>query len=484
MSQLREVRISSQPLDRFLPLLGEARVREAREICEEARKAMDGRVFWHVNSAARGGGVAEILQSLLPYSRRAGIDTRWVVLSGKAEFFRITKRLHNALHGSTGDGSALGDRERAVYEDVLRGNTAELLQSVRPRDVVFLHDPQTAGMAPELVRAGAIVVWRCHIGQEKPNAEVDRGWRFLAPYLETVAAAVFSRDEYRPAWFDRDRSIVIAPSIDPFTAKNQDMDDDTVRAILSQAGVIEASSNGAQPVFTRQNGSTALVERQAEITRNGHTPSWDTPLVAQISRWDHLKDPVGVITGFARMNGAVPADAELVLAGPREDSVSDDPESASVLEEMMTAWRDLPPSARDRVHIVSLPMDDIEENAAIVNALQRHAAVVVQKSLDEGFGLTVTEAMWKSRPVVATAVGGIQDQITDGVHGLLLDDPTHLEEFGDSLHRLLSDRPFAERLGEKARERVRVEYLGLRHVTQYAELLLRLDGSGLSAGAS
>jgi trehalose synthase len=478
MPQLREVGIPIQPLDHFLPLLGEERIGEAKEATDDARMVMKGRVFWHVNSTAQGGGVAEILQALLPYARGAGIDTRWLVISGKSEFFRITKRLHNALHGSPGDGSALGDRERAIYEDVICANATEVLRSIRPGDVVVLHDPQTAGLAPHLLGAGTIVVWRSHIGKEHPSEEIERGWAFLAPYLEGVAATVFSRESYIPACCDRERAVVIPPSIDPFTAKNQGMDEANVRAILAQSGLVSDTACGDAPTFVRQNGSTGRVERQAEVIGTTRGPEWEAPLVVQVSRWDHLKDPVGVLKGFARLDGTLPEGANLLLAGPGRNSVADDPESGDVFAELTQAWLDLPSKDRSRVSIASLPMADLEENAAIVNALQRHAAVVVQKSLDEGFGLTVTEAMWKGRPVVATAVGGIQDQITDGVHGLLVRDPEDPDEFGDSLIRVLNDRPLASRLGEEARERVRDQYLCVRHLVQYAKLLTRLDASG------
>ncbi len=475
MSQLTEIEVSTQPLERFRPLLGETRMLAAKKATDEAREAMDGRVFWHVNSTARGGGVAEILQALLPYARGAGIDTRWLVIGGNVRFFRITKRLHNALHGWTGDGSDLGRRERAEYEDVTRVNADRLLRLVRPGDVVFLHDPQTAGLASYLAGAGAAVVWRCHVGQERRNEEVGRAWAFLEPYLDSVTATVFSREAYIPDCCDRDRATVVPPSIDPFTAKNQDLDEASVRAILARSGLI-GDAGGGDPSFVRQDGSRSSVVRQAEIIRAG-APDWKAPLVVQVSRWDRLKDPVGVLSGFAQLDGNLPRGAHLVLAGPGEGSVADDPESCEVLAELAGVWRGLPWADRKRISIASLPMADLEENAAIVNALQRHAAVVVQKSLDEGFGLTVTEAMWKGRPVVATAVGGIQDQITDGVHGLLVRDPAHLGEFGDSLIRVLSDRPLAESLGREAQERVRDEYLSVRHLVQYVKLLTRLDAS-------
>jgi trehalose synthase len=236
----------------------------------------------------------------------------------------------------------------------------------------------------------------------------------------------------------------------------------------------------------REDGSPGRVDRQADVVRHGPAPGWETPLIVQVSRWDPLKDPIGVLRGFAEfVDGEVPSRAQLVLAGPDVGAVSDDPEGAATFAEVVAAWHALGEGARARIHLVSLPMVDVEENAAIVNALQRHAAVVVQKSLREGFGLTVTEAMWKGRPVVASQIGGIQDQIVDGEHGLLLPNPTDLEAFGALVRHLLAEPSLARRLGEQARERVRERYLGVRHLIQYAELLLTLDADrARSSGAS
>jgi trehalose synthase len=479
MVRLEEVHISAQPLERFLPLVGADRVQQAGLVATKARDRLAGRAVWNINSTARGGGVAEMLPSLLAYTRGAGIDTRWLVIAGTPGFFYVTKRLHHALHGSSGDGSPLGPEESRLYEQVLRENACELEALIRPRDVVILHDPQTAGLAPDLIRLGAHVVWRCHIGHDLSNAEVERGWAFLAPYLHDVPVLVFSRAAYTPERYDHNRSLVIPPSIDPFTAKNQELDEATVRAILVHTGLVEGPNGDGVPVFHRDDGSPGRVDRAADVVRLGRAPAWDAPLVVQVSRWDPLKDHLGVMQGFVRIqdHGAT-GGAHLVLAGPNVHAVADDPEGAEVFNALVDEWRALPHAQRRHVHLASLPMADTEENAAIVNALQRHAAIIVQKSLHEGFGLTVTEAMWKGRPVVASAVGGIRDQIVDGVHGLLIDDPEDLVAFGDATARLFSDPALAAQLGEHARERVREEYLPLRHLEQYAEILTRLNVTG------
>ncbi|MCP3142121.1 glycosyltransferase [Pyxidicoccus xibeiensis] len=470
-----EVHIRAESLSHFLPVIGEAGWRALQAHAEQARVRMAGHTFWHVNSTARGGGVAEMLPRLLAYVRGAGVDARWMVLEGTPDFFRVTKRLHHALHGSPGDGSPLGATERALYDEVLRDNAEELLVLVQPGDVAVLHDPQTAGLAPALVAVGAIVVWRCHIGCDTPNAEVARAWEFLAPGLASAHLTVFSRAAYVPPQFS-DRAVIIQPSIDIFAVKNQPLTPDVSRAILARTGLVAESPGTPAPVFTRIDGVPARVSRGADIVRLGRAPAPDTPLVVQVSRWDPLKDPSGVLRGFAQLVRDNPGlRAELVLAGPAVTSVADDPEAATTLNAVTALWRQLPHALRQRVHLACLPMADLEENAAIVNALQRHAAVVVQKSLQEGFGLTVTEAMWKARPVVASAVGGIQDQVEHGVNGLLVRDPRDLAGFAAAVHTLLCDSDLAARLGARAHELVRTRYTGSRHLTDFALMLDRMD---------
>ena len=303
----------------------------------------------------------------------------------------------------------------------------ELLGRIRPGDVALLHDPQTAGLAEPLARAGARVVWRCHIGVDWENDATRAGWDFLRPHLTSAEGYVFSRREYVPAWLPDEKVSIIPPSIDPFSPKNQDLDAATVRAILATLGVLDGAAPQVPARFVRRDGDIDTVTRSAVITGEGR-PGPDDPVLLQVSRWDRLKDMTGVMRGFA--DHVVPGgDGYLMLAGPAVTEVADDPEGAAVYGECLLQWHDLPPAARARILLVTLPLDDIDENAAMVNALQRHATVIAQKSLAEGFGLTVSEGMWKGRPVIGSAVGGIIDQIADGT-GILLPDPADLKAFG------------------------------------------------------
>lgn len=465
-----EVRVPSRPLARFAEVLDPAEFERCRSSLREAAEQLRGRVVWHVNSTARGGGVAEMMGPLIGYARDGGADLRWIVVQGTPGFFTVTKRIHNLLHADPGDDGDLGPAERALYENVMWDNAVELSALVRPRDVVVLHDPQTAGLIPLLRRRGARLVWRCHIGfEDLRDPRVVRGWEFLAPYVRAADATVFSRAAYVPDCCSGAPVHIIAPSIDPFSPKNQDMTPAAARAILARAGLVEAPPGDEPPVYVREDGAPGRVDRGADILHVGRAPRWDTPLVVQVSRWDRLKDHLGVMQGFARlgpMNGT-----RLVLAGPSVTGVADDPEGPEVLAELTAAWRALPHEIRHHVQIASLPVVDVQENAAMVNALQRHATVVVQKSLKEGFGLTVAEAMWKGRPVVASAVGGIVDQIDDGRDGVLLRDPTDPAELAGALRGLLDAPARADALGAAARERVRSRMLIIRQLTEDARLL-------------
>jgi trehalose synthase len=472
---VKEIEIQELDPGRFDGVLEPEPARRFAHRLAQAADRLAGRRVWHVNSTEKGGGVAEMLHFLLGYLAGAGIEARWVVLEGTEDFFEVTKRLHHLLHGQPGDARELDEPARASFRQTLKEALGELQQRVEPGDVVVLHDPQTAGLVPALKQQGAVVIWSCHVGVDQPNDLARTAWEFMRPAVQRADAYVFSRPAYCWEGLDRDRLAVIPPCIDAFAPKNQPMAPPTVSAVLQAAGILDARTGDLPaPVFRHLDGSPGRVVGRAEMIQDEPIPP-AVPMVLQVSRWDPLKDPLGVLQGFI---GHVPdrLGAHLVLAGPAAISVSDDPESGQVLQEVRRAAAALPTTARARLHLAYLPMDDLEENGAVVNALQRRADVIVQKSLAEGFGLTVAEAMWKARPVLASRVGGIQDQITHDRSGLLLDDPSDLAAFGRATATLLEEHDRAVRLGREAHRSVRQDYLAPRRLTQELDLIQRLTG--------
>ncbi|MDH3672869.1 MAG: glycosyltransferase [Gammaproteobacteria bacterium] len=472
---MQRVPIARLSFDHLSPVIGARSAVRLRNVIDEARVVLDGRVVWHINSSAQGGGVAEMLQTLLAYECGAGLDVRWLVTDGDGPYFNITKRIHHRLHGQNGDGGLLSTYEHKHFARVTKRNGEQVLATVRSGDIVVLHDPQTIGLTPVLRRAGALVVWRCHIGQDEMNRAADEAWQFLRPYVEQAHACIFSRAAYVPAWLSSESAFIIPPAIDALSTKNQSMSRATARNILTHIGLLAGYARSNDLEFTRLGRSPGRVTRRAEIIQTRPVPGSAVPLVVQVSRWDPLKDMAGVLHGFADQRHRM-GDAHLALVGPDPRSVTDDPEGLRVFQDCVAQWAELAPSAQERIHLVCLPMADIDENAAMVNASQRHAAVVVQKSLREGFGLTVTEAMYKGRPVVASKVGGIQDQIADGVHGLLVNDPTDTLACGDAIARLLADKALARRLGRNARRRAIAEFLAPRQLIQLLDLLYAVAG--------
>jgi trehalose synthase len=469
MAQPEHVPITPLRIDRFEDLLGEGYGR-IEAAAARARRVFAGRAIWNVSSTVSGGGVAEMLRTLLPYVRGAGVDARWVVLREDGPFFELTKRLHNNLHGDAGDGGPLGAEQRELYVGTLATGARRIGRLLQPGDMVFLHDPQTAGLVSAVKAAGATAIWRCHIGADRPDELVRRAWDFLRPDVSAADACVFSRRAYAWEGLRPERLHVMAPSIDPLSPKSQELSAATVEEIICIIGLGHRAA-GFAPVFARADGTPARVERRAAILQEAPLPE-GARVVLQVSRWDRLKDHPGLLTCFQRhLSGS---DLRLVLAGPASAAVSDDPEGVRVWHQVKAAWGDLPDDVRRRVHVLNLPMEDADENAAMVNALQRRAEIVVQKSLAEGFGLTVAEAMWKRRPVIGTRVGGIQDQIVDGESGLLVDDPHDLEALASAIVSLTDDRERAAQLGERAHARVFDHFLMPTRLAEYVDLLVGL----------
>jgi trehalose synthase len=465
---LRQLPLATRAFELLHDELGASAWERLQAAREDAQALSEGRRIWFVNSTKQGGGVAEMIRTLVPYWRGSGIDARWLVLQAPPAFFRLTKRIHNLLHGVPVRRLGLGDQ--ALFEQVSRTAGAQALELVGPGDLVILEDPQTAGLTPLLKRAGAVVIWRSHVGADEPSEPVEAAWRFLLSFVENADAFIFSRRAFIPPGVDSRRSIVLAPAIDPFSTKNQPLPPAVAQAILGRCGLIE-TRKPARPVHIAvPGGRVADIRRRCTVLREDAPPRLDEHrLVIALARWDRLKDPVGIIHGFAEY--VHEASARLIVAGPETGAVADDPEGGAVLRDARAAWQRLPRCQRRRIDLASVPLADLDENALIVNALQRQAAVVVKKSLQEGFGLGVTEGMWKARPVVASRVGGHQDQIEHGETGLLVDDPADLSAFGAAVDQLLRNPASALTLAAAGRERVRDRFLADRHFVEWTAAL-------------
>ena len=471
-----ETAVPPRPTARLLSVVNDDDVDRFRAALARAGAALGPRTLWHINSTAEGGGVAELLRANLGYLVGDGLRVRWAIFEGDPRFFQITKRIHNRLHGDLGDGGELGTEERTHYDEVTRRNAEGLAVLVQPGDVVVVHDPQPAGLIEGLVAAGTHVVWTCHVGVDHPNDVTRSAWDFLLPMVAPASACTFTRASYVWDGLDPDRVELIPPCIDPLAPKNTELLPEQQEAIMAIAGLATPRADG-DPSFERPDGTDGRVVRRADLLQIDRIPA-DAPIVTQVSRWDRLKDPLGVLRSFAEEPTL--GDAHLILAGPAPSSVADDPEAEVVLTELRDAWGELPFGLRKRIHIANLPTADVDENATIVNALQRRADVVVQKSLAEGFGLTVTEAMWKRRPIVAGAVGGVLEQIEDGVQGVLVG-PHDLTAFGAAVGSLLADPARAASLGDAAHERVRQRFLPPQYLAANLEVVAAVAGGGLSS---
>ena len=373
---------------------------------------VSGRKLQHINSTPVGGGVAELLTRMVPLFRELGVETSWDVIKGNEAFFNVTKAFHNGLHGK------LEDIREEMFE-IFRENTAMNLREVNfTGDVIFLHDPQPAGLIAKKAEIGRQWVWRCHIDVSTPQREI---WEFLRPYVEQYDAAIFSMPDFAQQL--PIPQFRIAPSIDPLSDKNKPLEKSYIAQVLEKY---------------------SLDPRR--------------PILTQISRFDRLKDPLGVISAYKIVKKRI--DCQLVLAG---GGASDDPEGEAVLREVQEAAVGDPD-----IHILLLPpFSDLE-----INALVRGSTVVIQKSIREGFGLTVSEALWKKKPVIGGAVGGIKLQVIDGITGFLVHSP---EGAAHRISQLLRDRKMSQRMGENGYLHVQRNFLVTRHVKDYLLTMLALD---------
>ncbi len=396
-------------LDDYAAIAGRSCIEELRLLARH----LQGRRIVNVNSTAVGGGVAEILHRVLPLLKDLGLDARWEIIKGGEDFFHVTKKMHNALHGRR---EVLRARDFEVFLETARENAEAMALD---EDIVFIHDPQPIPLIQRR-RPGQRWFWRCHVDVSQPAVKV---WSFLRSWIERYDAAVVSAPAFSQTLAIR--QFLVSPSIDPLSDKNIPLPEDRVRAVLKKYDVDPRR-----------------------------------PIVAQISRFDYLKDPVGVIQAYRIVKKRV--DCQLVLAGGGAD---DDPEGAKVLAEVREAAGSDPD-----IHVLLLEHNNLE-----INALQRGADVIVQKSLREGFGLTVAEALFKGKPVVAGAVGGIPLQITHRHSGYLCHS---IEGAAFGIKQFLNNPQYARRVGENGRRHVIRNFLLTRHLRDYLLLFLSLEHEG------
>jgi len=392
-------------LNEYVPIVGQSIINDLRLLGERLK----GRVVQNINSTPVGGGVAEMLSRLVPLFKELGIDARWDVIKGGEQFFEVTKKFHNALHGRA------EDIRRADFEIFMKTSEENIKNVDTYGDIVFIHDPQPIALIKK--KSKNKWLWRCHIDVSDPG---ERIWSFLKDFIVRYDAAVFSAPS-----FSRKlpiKQFLIAPSIDPLSDKNKELPEEDIEAVLKKYNI----------------------ER-------------DKPIITQISRFDRLKDPLGVIEAYLLVKKYI--DCQLILAG---GTAADDPEGLQVL----AAVQEKAKNNKD-IHILLLPQSDLE-----VNALQRASDVIVQKSIREGFGLTVAEALWKEKPVVASHVGGIPMQIEHKYSGLLC---RSIEGAAFSIKQLLNSPGYAKKLGANGKEHIKNEFLITRHLRDYMLLFLSLD---------
>ena len=396
-------------LEDYASVAGEDAISHLRQLAEPLR----GMKIIHVNSTRVGGGVAEILNKLVPLTCELGLDCRWDVITGESTFFQATKTMHNTLQGDRGELTPTLIR---AYEETNAVNAEQLRPVLEDADFVFIHDPQPAPLLQYCPNRKGKWVWRCHIDASHPYRPV---WRYLQPFVREYDASIFSLAEFSQALPHPE--YIIPPSIDPLSDKNVDLSE---REIM---GVYE--------------------EFRLDPER---------PLVVQISRFDRFKDPIGVIKAYQLAKRFVPR-LQLVLAG---GSATDDPEGEAVLQEVQEA------AGKDSdIHVLLLP----PYADRTVNALQRMADIVVQKSVREGFGLTVTEGLWKGKPVIGGNVGGIRLQVTNYHTGFLVSTP---EGAALRIRYLLHSSDRIHEMGVKAKEFVRENFLLTRQLREYLTLIV------------
>ena len=455
------------------------------EVGPTAKKIGD-RTIWMINSTATGGGVAEMLPSQMRILRGLGVKIEWLVIEADDHhFFDLTKRIHNAIHGAgTGEFS---EEERIIYEEVNKHNLPKALEYIQDGDLVVIHDPQPMPLAAMLRKEKDIkLVWRCHIGLEEHN-DITRGvWDFLMPYLDAYDRYVFSLPGYVIDQI-KDRTSIIPPAIDPLSHKNRTLWMAKCIGILQQSGVTNHHKPLLYPYYKHQ---VRRVMPDGSFNSVNHDSDLDLiyrPAVLQVSRWDRLKGFKELMDAFILMKERNESREDktaitykrikytrLVFGGPDPAFVSDDPEGMEVLNELIEQYKNVSAELQEDIAILLLPLDNPKENALIVNALQRSSSFVVQNSIQEGFGLTATEAMWKQRPVLVSGASGLRFQVQDGVNGLINEDPTNIQELTNVLENMLNSPKERDKWGFNARNRVIDKFTLFSQINNWLKLLSEL----------
>jgi trehalose synthase len=444
------------------------------------------RKVWMINSTDKGGGVAEMMPRLISLLRQLGVDAEWVVVStDNRDFFNLTKKLHNLIHGEKCE--PITQEEKNLYENVNKDNAEQLCKIINHDDIIIIHDPQPIGMIGFMKqKINAKFIWRCHIGLDTSSDFANLAWDFLQPYAEQFSVSVFSSAEYIPS-FLIGKAIIMQPTIDPLDHKNRELSIHKVVGILCNSNLVTEYN----PVFTPPFAET-VKRLQPDGTFQSPLVPTDIgllfrPLVVQISRWDRLKGFLSLMKGFVELKDNMSTYSNhsarnvrrlemvhLVLAGPDPNFVNDDPEGNEVLSELSQYYLSLPPSIQQYISILKLPMSSRKNNELIVNALQRVASVIVQNSSKEGFGLTVTEAMWKSKPVIGTTTCGIKQQIQDNLDGLLIENTFSEKEIASKLSYALERPKEREVWGYYAQKKVIENFLIFSQIKNWLKLFITL----------
>lgn len=485
MVRIRHIEVpQTTPIESYRPFEGPSfNVQDLIVLGREVASEIGPRKVWMLNSTGLGGGVAEMMPRLCSLLTGLGVDVRWIVLEPEdPRFFVATKALHNMIHGLS--GAVPTPELAATYDATSREGAAALRTLVNHDDVLVVHDPQPLGLARYLpADHRPRLIWRCHIGTSDRNAVAQEAWRFLGPYLDCYERLLFSSESFIPDELFA-KSGVLLPSIDPLSHKNRSLRSYKLIGILRSAGLAPGPAIAEWARF--EHTAQRFIDGQWEAR-----PIDDllyVPVILQVSRFDRLKGFHHLIPAFAQLLQNFPervarmrvdsarANAELertvmILAGADPSGVVDDPEAATVLKELCDLYQKQSPDVRRRLHLVKLPMENVKQNALAVNALQRQASLIMQMSLQEGFGLTVTEALWKGIPVVASSVGGLALQIRSGVDGFLVHDPTDECGLGEMMLLMLAYTRQAEKMAASAHARVREHFLVTNQVKGWLQEL-------------